>query len=89
MAEPYLIKRHGGWFRPNAQGYTRTLADAGLYSETRARSYLDVEGLTIHPASALVAKAREEIAQHEAAVAALRDFIDRVEPTALAGSAAP
>jgi hypothetical protein len=45
----FLIRRHGAFFRPNAQGYTDHIGAAGLYSETEARSYLDVEGLTIHP----------------------------------------
>jgi hypothetical protein len=53
----YLIRRHGGWFRPNAQGYCTDICDAGIYDRDDAIRYLDVEGLTIHPARTLLAEA--------------------------------
>lgn len=45
----YLITRHGGWFRPHAQGYTMDVADAGIFPGREARGYLDVEGLSLVP----------------------------------------
>lgn len=49
MDEPYLIRRHGAFFRPDAAGYTTEIAAAGLYSREEAEKYLDAEGVTIHP----------------------------------------
>ena len=45
--ELYLIRRHGGWFRPNAHGYTNTYAEAGIFDAKTAKRYLPVEGLSI------------------------------------------
>lgn len=47
--EMYLISRHGGWFLPGAHGYCATFADAGVFDAATARSYLDVEGLSVVP----------------------------------------
>lgn len=47
--EDYFIRRHGGWFRPNAQGYTCDIAEAGLFPGVEARKYLDVDGLVVVP----------------------------------------
>lgn len=49
IIDPHFIRRHGAFFRPNAQGYCTDIAGAGVYSAEEARRYLDVEGLTIHP----------------------------------------
>lgn len=46
----WLIRRHGAWFRPNAQGYSSEIAGAGTYTEAEARRWdaSGIEGLTIH-----------------------------------------
>ena len=77
IEDPHLIRRHGGWFRPNAQGYTTSLADAGIYPGKTARRYLDVEGLTIHPVASVLAQMRQEAEGHEAAAAKIRDAMRR------------
>ena len=71
----YLIKRRGYWFRPEALGYTAELSDAGLFPEHEARSYLDVEDLSIHPAAELMLQARQDILRHQAAILRLQEFI--------------
>lgn len=76
--EPHLIKRYGGWFRPNAQGYTRSLADAGIFPGEKARRYLDVEGLTIHPVASVIDQMRQEAESHEAAARKIRDAMQRL-----------
>lgn len=45
----YLIRRNGVLFRPNAQGYTQNLADAGVWHGNEARKYLDAEGVDLIP----------------------------------------
>jgi len=45
--QQYFIRRHGGWFRPEAHGYTNDIAMAGLFDAATARGYLDVEGLSV------------------------------------------
>lgn len=37
MSEPmYLICKYGGYYKPNAQGYTHSKADAGRYTLAEA-----------------------------------------------------
>lgn len=42
----YFLRRHGGWFRPEAHGYTDDVSHAGVYSARDARSYMQAEGVT-------------------------------------------
>lgn len=49
----YLIKRHGLWFRPEANGYTSNLSEAGVFGTDDARDYLCVEGLSVVPLDSL------------------------------------
>ena len=44
----YLLKRHGTYFRPNAAGYTTSLAAAGLYTRAEADRYRDVDSPPVH-----------------------------------------
>lgn len=47
--DDYFIRRHGGWFREGAHGYTDDIAAAGIFSAEDARKYIDVEGLSVVP----------------------------------------
>lgn len=67
--EFYFICRYRGYFRPGAHGYTDRIARAGLFSAEKARSYLDVEGVSLIPLSSatdelerLLEEAREDVA---------------------------
>lgn len=42
----YFLRRHGGWFRPMAHGYTDDVAHAGTYTAEEARGYMSAEGVT-------------------------------------------
>lgn len=42
----YFLRRHGGWFRPKAQGYTDDIALAGTFSAEDTRGYMNAEGVT-------------------------------------------
>lgn len=66
----YLIHRHGGWFRPEARGYTRNLSEAGLFSAVQARNYIDVDDLSVIRASEIVRGLDEEIADLHVKIAA-------------------
>jgi hypothetical protein len=81
--ELYLIRRHGGFFRPGAHGYTIHLAAAGLFDAKVARSYLSVDGLSVVPVGSVVKRAQIELSEAEAIAAGLRDFLaiaDRKQP---------
>jgi hypothetical protein len=67
----YVIRRHGGFFRPRAAGYTQDVADAGLFRKDEADRYADVEGLTIHPVSDFTEGINREINATEARLARL------------------
>ncbi|MDP3328731.1 hypothetical protein [Parvibaculum sp.] len=67
----YLIKRHGGWFRPGAHGYTRKLGEAGTFTGTEALTYLDAEGVSLWPLVTVRAAALEEIVEMSAEMAGL------------------
>lgn len=88
--EQYLISRHGGWFRPGGHGYTRELAHAGVFTAAEARSYIDVDGLSVVPVSAIGERVADAIAAAEQALENLRAL--RVRPAPLpvtpAGAAA-
>ena len=71
---PYLISRHGGWFRPQAQGYTRHLSEAGIFTAAQARSYIDVDGLSVVPASAVITGIDWEIADLEKRLVAAKSL---------------
>ena len=58
MAEIYLLRRNGLWFRPKAAGYASQIYDAGHYTEAEAAGYLKAEGVTMHAASEMTAELR-------------------------------
>lgn len=81
---PYLISRHGGWFRPEAKGYTNSLSEAGIFTADEARRYIDVDGLSVVPASHVITGIDWEIADLEkrlAAAKSLRAAIAQQAPT--------
>lgn len=43
----YFVRRHGGWFRPGAHGYTNDIASAGEFTADQARGYMQAEGVTV------------------------------------------
>lgn len=49
----FFIRRHGGWFRPGAHGYTDDIAQAGTFSAEDARSYMQAEGVTAVPVKSM------------------------------------
>ena len=68
----YLLRRHGGWFRPNAAGYTRDVAEAGIYTDQDARGYIDVEGLSAVPLESVLGMIDNQIKGAEQRLSALR-----------------
>ncbi len=68
--DPHFIRRNGGWFRPNAQGYTTRVVEAGLFSGEVARAYLrDCDGISIHRMTSVQIDLAEEIIQARQALA--------------------
>jgi len=68
----FLLKRHGGWFRPGAHGYTDDLSQAGVFCGKDAKSYLTCEGVSLFPLMGMVpiiAKASREHIQKAANLA--------------------
>jgi hypothetical protein len=47
MSNLYFLKRHGGYFRPNARGYTMDILEAGLYEHDDAMSYRDIDSPSV------------------------------------------
>lgn len=68
----YMIRRHGGWFRPQAQGYTRDLSDAGVFNAAECRRFIDVDGLSVVPIGTIADQVATEIADTERKLSDLR-----------------
>lgn len=50
--EQFVVRKGGYFYRPNAQGYTSSIHEAGLWPKDEADKYaVGVEGVTVHPAS--------------------------------------
>jgi hypothetical protein len=63
------------WYRPDAMGYTSSLAKAGLWTEAGARHHA-MRGITrAVKLSAARKQVAEEIAMHEAEIARLRGLL--------------
>lgn len=73
--EIYLIRRHGGYFRPGAHGYTTEISAAGIFPGTVARGYLDVAGLSVVPLWSMRKAIEEKIAEANQAVANMQDML--------------
>lgn len=76
---PFLIKRHGSWFRPEAKGYTPILSDAGVFDADAARDYLCVEGLSVVPLESLRERIEEEISDLEERQIRLIALLEKIE----------
>jgi hypothetical protein len=77
----YLIRRHGGYFRPEAHGYTTDLAAAGVFDGQTARGYLDVEGLSVVPVKSVIRRVKADIIEAEHNAQTLRDMLAMFEAT--------
>lgn len=54
--QQFIIRKGGYYYRPNAQGYTSSLLEAGRYPETEAMAHMehcDPGEITIFPAPAI------------------------------------
>ena len=74
----YLLRRHGGFFRPGAHGYTADLWSAGLFGPDEARGYLDAEGVSATPLADYRDRVVKDIADRCAEIAALTKLIERM-----------
>jgi hypothetical protein len=81
LVRDHLIRRHGGFFRPQAMGYTTDIAQAGFFTKEEAEGYLDVEGVTIHPLSEYADKLDADIRRREADLFVLRAVRARINAT--------
>jgi len=73
--ESYLLRRHGAWFRPKAEGYTTEIAAAGAFDAAAARSYLDVEGLSAVPLKAMAPTILAELVRSKERTALLETLL--------------
>jgi hypothetical protein len=77
--ELYFLCRHGGYFRPKAQGYTDCMSFAAVYSAAVARDYLDVEGLSVIPLSSVRDELEERVRRLVDEVASINTLIHTPE----------
>lgn len=75
--EPYLLRRHGAWFRPKAEGYTTEIAAAGIF-DAAARSYLDAEGLSAVPLKAMAPAILAELLRSKERTVLLENLLSRI-----------
>ena len=59
----YLVKKNGAWYRPNAAGYTKDLAKAGVFDHKEAVSHSRAQGVTIHGWDEIRTEIDQEIAE--------------------------
>jgi len=74
MAEQYIIRRNGSYFRPNAAGYTTSLLEAGLYSREDAESFQTKDGTTAVRFGDCLHAIEDELATAETRVRALKEM---------------
>ncbi|AWY09290.1 hypothetical protein vBRpoSV10_168 [Ruegeria phage vB_RpoS-V10] len=48
-ASKWVIRKRGYFYRPNSQGYTGSVSEAGLYTEEEAKKHALIDGVTAHP----------------------------------------
>ena len=73
----YLIRRHGLWFRAEANGYSPNLSEAGTFDAAAARDYLCVEGLSVVPIGSLRGKIEMEISGLQERIVALGGLLKK------------
>jgi len=74
MAEKYLIRRNGSYFRPNAAGCTNSILEAGLYSPEEVDEIRSKESIVAVKLGDCLQAIEDELAAAEAQVRALKDM---------------
>lgn len=75
----YFIRRSGGWFRPDAHGYTGNLADAGTFVGANAKGYLNAEGVGLVAARDLLPMLTKQMRDHVVAAQSLNAVIQQFD----------
>ena len=92
VERPYLIRKQGYWYRPNASGYTDSAIQAGRYSLEEAECYTHPNGKNgprdgmdyVHekdvpcPDLKALRKAADRITHQEAVIAVLVDAMKHI-----------
>lgn len=74
--EYYFILRYGSFFRPGAHRYCSNVAEAGVFTAEKARSCLDVEGISVVPVRSMRAELIAKINEATDALAVLRTMLN-------------
>lgn len=77
-ATRYFISKRGLWFRPGAQGYTNSLAEAGRFNEEEAAKYRGLHGHYVMTPEGAANRLKAELEQAEERVYALRRLVGEV-----------
>lgn len=72
----YFIRRHGGWFRPGAHGYTNELAEAGVFAGADAKGYLQAEGVSLIPVASMLDTIWKQSREHITKAARLAKLVE-------------
>lgn len=76
MSELYVIRKHGGFYRRGANGYTVNLSEAWKLPKHQAEDFICVaDGVTIHPVSEFPDTPQYTAAEVKPLVEALRDIL--------------
>lgn len=75
----YFVQRGGAWFRPEAHGYTSSLADAGTFVGASAKGYLNAEGVGLVAARDLLPMLVKQMRDHVAAAQSLNAVIQQFD----------
>lgn len=73
----YFIRRHGGWFRPEAHGYTGDLSAAGAFVGANAKGYLQAEGVELVAVRDLLPMLKKQMGDHIAAANTMFQLIQQ------------
>jgi len=81
MTEQYLLRSRGFFYRPNFQGYTEYICDAGLYSEEEASRICDNSRVVPMLFSEMRESLLGEIAQQETVLAEMKKQLSHLDAT--------